>query len=114
MGSSVIHLGDSNVPNTLVFIDKYTQVSRILGPLLQTLKNLDAACDESEGLKRYLESYGGIEKVMCRRMHLKNKDTLQMLKEMIFSRRHLHVSIYFSIQTWYSALYNSVHGIQAL
>ena len=65
VGSSVIHLGDSNVPNTLVFIDKYTQVSRILGPLLQTLLNLSAACEESEGLKRYMEAYGGIEKVMC-------------------------------------------------
>lgn len=63
VGSSVIHLGDSNVPNTLVFIDKYTQVSRILGPLLQTLVNLTAACEESEGLMRYMEAYGGIEKV---------------------------------------------------
>jgi Protein of unknown function (DUF2009) len=63
VGSSVIHLGDSNVPNTLVFIDKYTQVSRILGPLLLTLTNLSAACDESEGLARYMEAYGGIGKV---------------------------------------------------
>ena len=63
VGSSVIHLGDSNVPNTLVFIDKYAQVTRILGPLLQTLVNLNAACEESEGLMRYMEAYGGIEKV---------------------------------------------------
>ena len=62
VGSSVIHLGDSNVPNTLVFIDKYTQVSRILGPLVKTLENLETACDESEGLARYMRAYGGIEK----------------------------------------------------
>lgn len=62
VGSSVIHLGDSNVPNTLVFIDKYTQVSRILGPLVKTLENLENACSENEGLDRYMRAYGGIEK----------------------------------------------------
>lgn len=61
IGSSVIHLGDNNVPNTLVFIDKYTQVSRILGPLLKTLENLEEACANDEGLKRYMLAYGGIE-----------------------------------------------------
>lgn len=62
VGSSVIHLGDRNVPNTLVFIDKYTQVSRILGPLVKTLSTLEAACEENEGLRRYMAAYGGIDK----------------------------------------------------
>jgi len=57
VGSSVIHLGDHNVPNTLVFIDKYTQVARILGPIVVTLSHLEIA-----GLNRYLQAYGGIEK----------------------------------------------------
>jgi hypothetical protein len=62
VGSSVIHLGDHNVPNALVFIDKYTQVSRILGPLIKTLENIETACAESEGLNRYIQAYGGLEK----------------------------------------------------
>ena len=62
VGSSVIHLGDNNVPNTLVFIDKYTQVARILGPLVSTLNNLDSIASENEGIHRYLDNYGGLEK----------------------------------------------------
>eukprot|EP00981_Chlorochromonas_danica_P000795 scaffold192_cov320-Ochromonas_danica.AAC.6 len=62
VGSSVIHLGDHNVPNALIFIDKYTQVARILGPLATTLRNLEILCDENEGLARYLQAYGGLEK----------------------------------------------------
>lgn len=34
--------------------------------------------------------------------YLKNKTTLQMLKELIYNRRHLHTSIFFLVQTWYS------------
>lgn len=63
VGSSVIHLGDHNVPNALTFIDKYTQVAQILGPLIATLKNIDLACkDDETGLSAYMEVYGGIEK----------------------------------------------------
>lgn len=62
VGSSVIHLGDHNVPNTLVFIDKYTQVAKILGPLVKTLDIIESACGDNEGLKRYIDAYGGIDK----------------------------------------------------
>jgi len=63
IGSSVIHLGDKNVPNTLMFIDKYVQVSRILGPLMKTLANLETACAENEGIARYIASSGGMDKI---------------------------------------------------
>jgi hypothetical protein len=62
VGSSVIHLGDNNVANALNFIDKYTQVARILGPLVTVLNNLDKACAEDAGIKKYMLAYGGIDK----------------------------------------------------
>jgi len=61
VGSSVIHLGDHNVPNALMFIDKYTQVPRIINPIILTLEQLDQLMKD-DGLKAYIDAtFGGKE-----------------------------------------------------
>jgi hypothetical protein len=63
VGSSVIHLGDHNVPNALMFIDKYTQVSRILNPIVICIQQIEELVKD-DGLKRYIEhTFGGVEKL---------------------------------------------------
>ncbi|KAF8597472.1 hypothetical protein BDV93DRAFT_610398 [Ceratobasidium sp. AG-I] len=42
VGSSVIHMGDHNVPNALLFIDKYSQIYRILLPITNVLAQIPA------------------------------------------------------------------------
>lgn len=61
VGSSVIHLGDHNVPNALMFIDKYTQVPRILNPVVLVLEQIPVVARQ-EGLQEYLDAnFGGID-----------------------------------------------------
>lgn len=61
VGSSVIHLGDHNVPNALMFIDKYCQVPRILGPIVLCIEQIDEIIDDDE-IKEYIDSaFGGPE-----------------------------------------------------
>ena len=61
IGLSVVHLGDIDVPNALVFIDKYTQVPRILTPIVKCIYELDHC--EDKGILLYIEKYfGGVEK----------------------------------------------------
>eukprot|EP00004_Rigifila_ramosa_P013495 TRINITY_DN298_c0_g1_i7.p1 TRINITY_DN298_c0_g1~~TRINITY_DN298_c0_g1_i7.p1 ORF type:complete len:396 (+),score=121.81 TRINITY_DN298_c0_g1_i7:405-1592(+) len=54
VGSSVVHLGDHNVPNALMFIDKYTQVPRIINPILLTIKQIPQLMKEDEGIAEYI------------------------------------------------------------
>lgn len=62
VGSSVIHLGDSNVPNSLTFIDKYAQLPRILLPLSTVIRRLPAIADQDPAIAKYIEdTYGGVE-----------------------------------------------------
>lgn len=61
IGSSTVHLGDHNVPNALMFIDKYIQVPRFLGPLVLTLDKIPQLSQSSDGMKGYIDSFGGVK-----------------------------------------------------
>ncbi|KZV94245.1 hypothetical protein EXIGLDRAFT_673222 [Exidia glandulosa HHB12029] len=61
VGSSVIHMGDHNVPNALMFIDKYSQIYRILLPICTTLAQIPTLMDKP-ALKQYITSeFGSVE-----------------------------------------------------
>ena len=64
VGLSVIHLGDRDVPNALLFIDKYTQIPRFLTPLVQFLQDLPELCVNDERIHNYItEQFGSSHKL---------------------------------------------------
>ncbi|RXW25424.1 hypothetical protein EST38_g411 [Candolleomyces aberdarensis] len=63
IGSSVIHMGDHNVPNALLFIDKYTQIYRILLPICNAISQIPSLA-QRPGIRKYIdEEYGSPEKL---------------------------------------------------
>ncbi|ETB61555.1 hypothetical protein YYC_01426 [Plasmodium yoelii 17X] len=56
VGSSMIHMGDTNIPNTFMFIDKYTQVPRILNPIVLCLRKIDELYNSTPSMKNYINN----------------------------------------------------------
>ena len=64
MGSSTIHLGDENVPNALIFIDKYMQVPKILQPIVLCIDKVEEVSrEDTTGLAGIITAMGGTDSV---------------------------------------------------
>jgi len=66
VGSSVIHLGDTAVPNSLMFIDKYSQVYRILLPITNVIAQIPSlSANPKSAIKDYIDQeFGGTEQLI--------------------------------------------------
>jgi len=62
VGLSVVHLGDRDVPNALVFIDKYIQVARILGPIVLCMDRIEDLAKDPN-LEQYFSRFGGVNQL---------------------------------------------------
>jgi len=59
VGLSVVHLGDRDVPNALMFIDKYTQVPRLLAPIAMVVQAIPKLCKEDQAVRAYVKQKWG-------------------------------------------------------
>merc|ERR1719397_105231 len=61
IGSSVVHLGDHNVPNALTFIDKYTQVPRILNPIVAVIESIPRCAEHPHVKEMIVNAHGSVK-----------------------------------------------------
>jgi hypothetical protein len=61
VGSSTVHLGDRNVPNALMFIDKYMQIPRILQPICLCLDQMPDLVAKDPAIREMIDTFGGVE-----------------------------------------------------
>jgi len=61
IGSSVVHLGDHNVPNALTFIDKYTQVPRILNPIVAVIESITRCAEHPHVKEMIVNAHGSVK-----------------------------------------------------
>jgi len=61
IGSSVVHLGDHNVPNALTFIDKYTQVPRILNPIVAVIEAIPRCAEHPHVKEMIINAHGSVK-----------------------------------------------------
>ncbi|EDO08243.1 hypothetical protein BBOV_III006820 [Babesia bovis T2Bo] len=60
VGSNMVHLGDHNVPNSFMFIDKYTQIPRILSPIVSCIEKIPELYKSTDAMKTYIDTqFGG-------------------------------------------------------
>ncbi len=62
VGSAAVHLGDHDVPNALVWLDKYTQIPRILAPIVSVIDELDDLAISTPGAADYINAaFGSVD-----------------------------------------------------
>lgn len=81
VGIKVIHLGDVDVPNPLVFIDKYTIIPRIVQPVMHTVRALRHAFEEESAAADGEPTYPGLRNLLRAKYHSYEELRLMILSD---------------------------------